>query len=62
VEKEGWLRVQDACRHLHIGKTTFYELCKLEGLRHVRIGNKILTKVEWLDTWVEGRSIVNKFD
>jgi excisionase family DNA binding protein len=56
-----WLRVQAACAYMKIGKTTFYELCKLGGLRHVKVANKILTKQEWIDEWLEGQAVENRF-
>jgi excisionase family DNA binding protein len=66
VEQKVWLTAKEAATHLGIGLTTFYQLCQVGGLKHVRVGKgsraQIRTTRQWADHYFESRSVVNNYN
>jgi excisionase family DNA binding protein len=62
---DGYLNPKQAAAYMGIGRTRFYEIVQLEGLRFVRMGNgknaSIRTKREWIEEWMEARTQQNRF-
>ena len=44
---------EEVCAILHIGKNTYYKLCKQPSFPVVHVGNKILIDADGLKDWIE---------
>jgi len=49
-----------AAEHLGIGKTTLLGYCK-NGLSHLKLGNIVMFKREWLDAYIEERTRIQTY-
>lgn len=49
----GWLNINDSAAYAGVHRDTFRPWLA-EGLRHVRKGNLVRIKPEWIDSFLEG--------
>ncbi len=53
---QDWLRPKHGAKYADVGERT-YRMWFKRGLRSVRVKGVILTKVEWIDAWLQEHEI-----
>jgi hypothetical protein len=50
---KGWLKPKAAAEYADVGERTYRTWLKEDGLRSIRVKGIVLTKIEWIDNFLE---------